>query len=607
MSGPFFVRLAASVTAAALVALASSSPLWTLTMKAPQYPKGLRLEAYGTRMAGDLRELNILNHYIGMPPIAMPAFEAAMFPAGVGLLVVLCLAAPFHRWLRRLAICATALTPAVILGDLQWWLYTFGHSLDPHAPIRLKPFTPLVLGSSTMGNFASVGMISTGMYCLIGASLTLWAGGTLGRRMEGAAVTTSARTAAQVAAILAGLAIVRPHAASAQPSLQERIARAQPGATIVVDGGFHTGPLTIRGPLTVIGKHGPLIDGGGLGSVVTIEGDGVVFTGFTIRNSGRNVTEEAAGIKASGSRHRIADNTISDVYFGIHVGGGAGYVVEHNTVAPGMSHGARPGHGISVWHARDSRIEANRISGARDGVYLSFTERVAVSRNQVSGCRYGLHSMSSLDATFADNTVRENLLGAALMQSDRLVLRGNRIARHRKGSAAYGVLLKDIGDLVAEDNTIESNRVGIYAEGVPLQPSREAIVRRNVIAGNEVGLALQSTAALRATGNRIADNLTDVRALGRQLSPGMRWSEDGRGNSWSRYRGYDADGNGIGDLPHQADSAMDALLRRSPLTQAFLYTPAHLALEAAARMFPLYRQAPLLVDPHPLMARTGSR
>ena len=47
---------------------------------------------------------------------------------------------------------------------------------------------------------------------------------------------------------------------------------------------------------------------------------------------------------------------------------------------------------------------------------------------------------------------------------------------------------------------------------------------------------------------------------------------------------------------------MDALVRRNPLIQAFLYTPAHLAIEAAARMFPLYRQAPLLVDSHPLMA-----
>jgi nitrous oxidase accessory protein len=86
----------------------------------------------------------------------------------------------------------------------------------------------------------------------------------------------------------------------------------------------------------------------------------------------------------------------------------------------------------------------------------------------------------------------------------------------------------------------------------------------------------------------------------------MRWNRDGVGNSWGRYRGYDADRDGIGDLPYQVDDAMDALLRRNNSIQAFLYTPAHLALEAAARMFPLYRQPPVLIDSRPLMApRTG--
>jgi nitrous oxidase accessory protein len=182
------------------------------------------------------------------------------------------------------------------------------------------------------------------------------------------------------------------------------------------------------------------------------------------------------------------------------------------------------------------------------------------------------------------------------------VLRGNRISHHREGAAAYGVLLKDIGDLVAEDNEILSNRIGIYAEGVPSNSTREAVFTRNLIAGNEVGLALQSTAALTVTNNRIAENLTDVRPLGRELSAGMRWSREGRGNSWGQYRGFDADGDGVGDVPYRLEDAMDALVRRNPLVQAFLYTPAHLAVEAAARMFPLYRQRPVLVDEHPLMA-----
>jgi nitrous oxidase accessory protein len=603
------LRIAGAVVAAALVAASAMLPLWTMTMKAPQYPKGLRLNAYGTGISGDLREIDILNHYLGMPPLETPQVETALFLYGIALLIGLCLLAPLHRYLWRTALGAVAITPLVVLGDLQWRLYTFGHSFDPHAPIRLKAFTPPVIGTNTMWNFETSAMISAGLVCLLAAAAVLAIIGRLTRGPD-ARRYAPAEVRPAIAAMLAWLLVGLPAPAHADATaLQARLSGAAPGSTVVVDGGVHQGPVVVRGPLTVIGLHGPIVDGNGTGSVVTIAGTGVVFRGFTVRNSGREVTEEAAGITVTGDRHRIEANDIHDVYFGIHVEGGTGHVIEGNRIAPGELHGARPGHGISVWYSSGSRLAGNRISDARDGIYLSFTDGVVASDNEVARCRYGMHSMYSQNATFAGNRLTANLLGAALMMSNRLTLRGNRIEQHRQGTAAYGILLKDIGDLHAEDNVITANRIGLYAEGVPSQPAREAVLARNVIAGNEVGLALQSNAALTLTGNRIADNLTDVRALGRQLAPAMRWSRDGRGNSWSQYRGYDADRDGIGDVPHRVEDTMDALVRRNPMAQAFLYTPAHLALEAAARMFPLMRQAPLLVDEHPVMSarNRGSR
>ena len=46
-------------------------PLWNLTMFAPQYPDGLRLDIYthssqGGNNGQDVKEINVLNHYIGM-------------------------------------------------------------------------------------------------------------------------------------------------------------------------------------------------------------------------------------------------------------------------------------------------------------------------------------------------------------------------------------------------------------------------------------------------------------------------------------------------------------------------------------------------------------
>ena len=596
------LSISTAVAAAAAVALASTLPLWTMTMRAPQYPNGLRLQAYGTGLTGDLAELNILNHYIGMPPIEPPALETALFPLGIVALVVVCLAAPIHRSIRWLAIAATALTPIAILADLQWRLYEFGHTLNPTAPIRLKAFTPLVVGETLMGNFTSWAMVSWGFWCLIAAALLLALPLVRARRARRARTAGAGHAAAVAAAVLVCLALAQTGPDAASASLQARLDAAAPGSTVTVPAGTYHGPIVIRGPLTVVAASGVVIDGGGVGSVVTIAGTGVQFRGFTVQNSGRNVTEEAAGIKVTGDGHRIERNRIRDVYFGISIGDGTHAIVEDNEIAPGERHGARPGHGISAWHLRDSHVRRNRITHARDGIYLSFTERLIVADNTIAECRYGLHSMYSQDARFERNDATGNLLGAALMMSDRLALVGNRIRHHREGAAAYGVLLKDIGDLVAEDNWIVSNRIGIYAEGVPSNPANEAVFRNNLVAGNEVGLALQSTAALTFTGNRIAENLTDVRPLGRELSRGMHWSRDRRGNSWGQYRGYDADRDGIGDIPYRLEDAMDALVRRNGSLQAFLYTPAHLALEAAARMFPMYRQPPVLVDEYPLMS-----
>jgi nitrous oxidase accessory protein len=596
------IGTAAGVFAAALAAASTQLPLWSLTMKAPQYPRGLHLYAYGSTLAGDLHEINILNHYIGMPPIEAPALETALFPFGVAALVVICLLSPLHAWLRRLAMLATVATPAIILADLQWRLYAFGHSLDPKAPIRLAPFTPLVIGETAMGNFVSTGMVSWGVACIAAAALVLFLGARLGGRWSRAASPAVGIDPAIAALLFLACAAPAAHAAEHPASaLQASIDGAPRGSTLMVPAAVYRGPIVVRGPLTVIAEPGVTIDGGGRGSVVTIVGAGVVFRGFTVRNSGRDVTEEAAGIKITGDDHRIESNEIVDVYFGIHIGNGARAVVEGNRIRPGKQYGARPGHGINAWHLRDSRIAGNHIEDARDGIYLSFTERTLVTGNVVTDCRYGLHSMYSQEARFEHNDAAGNLLGAALMMSERLVLKANRIRQHREGSAAYGVLLKDIGDLIAEDNAITSNRVGLYAEAVPTNPQHDAVFRNNVIAGNEVGLALQSTARLTLTGNRIAENLADVRPLGRALAPGMRWSLAGRGNSWGQYRGYDADGDGIGDVPHRVEDAMDALVRRNPLIQALLYTPAHLALEAAVRMFPIYRQPPLVVDERPLM------
>ncbi len=56
------------------LALSFLFPLWQIRMSAPQYPEGLSIDIYAHKIIGghdgvDLREINILNHYIGMKTI----------------------------------------------------------------------------------------------------------------------------------------------------------------------------------------------------------------------------------------------------------------------------------------------------------------------------------------------------------------------------------------------------------------------------------------------------------------------------------------------------------------------------------------------------------
>ena len=60
------LRIAICGIALLLIGASFRMPLWDMTLVAPQYPDGLHITAHGDHVGGDLREVNILNQYIGM-------------------------------------------------------------------------------------------------------------------------------------------------------------------------------------------------------------------------------------------------------------------------------------------------------------------------------------------------------------------------------------------------------------------------------------------------------------------------------------------------------------------------------------------------------------
>jgi MYXO-CTERM domain-containing protein len=85
------------------------------------------------------------------------------------------------------------------------------------------------------------------------------------------------------------------------------------------------------------------------------------------------------------------------------------------------------------------------------------------------------------------------------------------------------------------------------------------------------------------------------------LPKGAVWSADGRGNYWSDYRGYDADGDGVGDKAYRAEPAFAGRLSENDSLRAFQHTLAQQAIDTAADMFPVYEYDAVIEDAAPLM------
>ena len=163
------------LAAAVLLAAASLLPLWGMVLVSTQYPEGLRMVVYPTRIIGDLAEINALNHYIGMTPIADDFFVELRYlrPALLVLAGALALAALARRarWMPVLPLVGMIAMAAAGLGVMRYRLWQFGHQLDPQAAITIDPFTPPMVGLNQIAQFASYSYFSWGFFLPLVAGL----------------------------------------------------------------------------------------------------------------------------------------------------------------------------------------------------------------------------------------------------------------------------------------------------------------------------------------------------------------------------------------------------------------------------------------------------
>lgn len=175
--------------AALMLLLTYLFPLWRIDLAAPQYPEGIGLLIWVDKITGknpnDLRNINGLNHYIGMKEINPDSIkELKIMPPLIAVLALtgLLLAVLGRRKLFMIWLVLLILTMAVGLIDFYLWEYDYGHDLNPKAAIKIPgmSYQPPLIGSKQLLNMRTSSWPDLGGWAIVlsavlgGLSLTIF-------------------------------------------------------------------------------------------------------------------------------------------------------------------------------------------------------------------------------------------------------------------------------------------------------------------------------------------------------------------------------------------------------------------------------------------------
>jgi nitrous oxidase accessory protein len=384
---------------------------------------------------------------------------------------------------------------------------------------------------------------------------------------------------------------------NAAPSLQARIDAAPAGSIVHLEPGSHAGPLVIAKPLTLDGGGKAEIRGTGKGTVLGISGTNVTLRGLRISGSGESHDSVDAGILIEGSSHLIEDNRIEDVLFGIHLRQARNATVRNNAVTGKPLELGLRGDAVRMWNGTGNRIENNRFRRARDLTFINSADNL-VAGNDFSDGRYGMQIVFSPRLKVERNRLSNMGTGIVVLYSRDVELRHNHVEHALTGGGA-GIVFKESDTGIVEHNTILHCAVGLKVDAPP-EPVGVLDVRNNRFAHNIIGMYFYGEAGGHEfQGNRFDNNLSTVAISGKGAGEANIW----RNNRWDEYEGFDRDGDGVGDRPHDAWLYADRIWMDTPMATFFRNSPILELLDFLERLAPFSLPYRILSDPTPDMRR----
>ncbi len=379
-------------------------------------------------------------------------------------------------------------------------------------------------------------------------------------------------------------------------SIKSAVENSADGDRIIVkEGHYKESEILIDKRIELIGEGYPAIDGFSKGEIIIIRHDSVTVKGFYVNNSGFSGMKDYAAIRVENSKHcNIISNKLINNYFGIYLAGSDSCNVMYNEATSNAVSESSSGNGIHLWKCSYILVKNNTITGHRDGIYFEFaTHSRAENNSSYKNVRYGLHFMFSNNCEYENNVFSDNGAGVAVMYTKHVKMVNNRF-EFNKGANSYGLLLKEITDSFIERNYFTGNTVGIYSEG-----GTRLLIANNEFSGNGYALKILGNCTddtIRA--NNFFNNTFDV-TTNSSFNNNLF-----KGNYWDKYRGYDLDKDGTGDVPYRPVSLFSKIVEETPESVFLLRSFVSQLLDMAESVVPVFTPESLL-DETPKMERVN--
>ncbi|MEP1095596.1 MAG: hypothetical protein ABJG78_10835 [Cyclobacteriaceae bacterium] len=164
-------------------------PMWNITLEAPQYPEPIGMDIYINKFAdahpNDIKNINIMNHYVGMKdiPEVIPEFEIFPYFAGGMMILGVILGLVGKRKLYLGWFTLMVILGSIAMYDFYLWEYEYGHDLKETAAIKFTDkdgepmaYQPPLIGNKMILNFKALSWPRSGAYLMfLGMAMSVFA------------------------------------------------------------------------------------------------------------------------------------------------------------------------------------------------------------------------------------------------------------------------------------------------------------------------------------------------------------------------------------------------------------------------------------------------